>query len=144
MVNLLSRRALTDPLADFTRLLDDFLVPTKSTFDKDFFHPQIFNKSTPSVEVYETDDSHVVEIAAPGLNRDNLEASLEKRTLTVTYTNEHKENERRSFSSLTRSWAVPEGTKAADVSAEYKDGILTVNVNKPEVERLPAQSIDIK
>jgi len=144
MGNLLARRAFADPLSDFTKLLDDFLVPTKNTFDKDFFHPQIFNKSTPLVEVYETDGSHVVEIAAPGLNRDNLKASLEKRTLTVAYTNERKENERRSFSSFTRSWAVPEGTKAEDVSAEYKDGILTINVSKPEVERLPAQSIDIK
>ena len=144
MGNLLARRTFADPLTDFTKLLDDFLDPTRNTFDRDFFHTQMFNKSVPSVEVYETDDAHVAEIAAPGLDRDNLKASLEKRMLTVAYTSEHNESARRSFSSFTRSWTVPEGTKAEDVNAEYKDGILIIKVNKPEVELLPAQIIDIK
>jgi len=137
----------SDPLSDLTRLFDDLLTPAKSTFDKDFFHPQIFNRGAPSVEVYETDDTHVIEVAAPGLNRDNLKASLEKKTLTLSYTSEYKdenENSRKhSFSSFTRSWAVPEGTAAEDVNAEYKDGILSVTVKKPEVQTLPAQEINI-
>jgi len=137
----------SDPLTDLTRLFDGLLAPTKSTFDRDFFHPQIFNRGTPSVEVYETDDAHVIEVAAPGLERDNLKASLEKKTLTLSYTNEHKdenENSRKhSFSSFTRSWTVPEGTVAKDVNAEYKDGILSVAVKKPEVQTLPAQEINI-
>ena len=138
----------SDPFSDITKLFDDLLVPTKSTFDRDFFHPQIFNKSGPSVEVYETDDSHIIEVAAPGLNRDNLKASLEKETLTLSYTNEKKEegknSRKHSFSSFTRSWTVPEGTVAEDVSAEYKDGILSVTVKKPEVQIIPAQEINIE
>jgi len=137
----------SEPLADFTKLFDDFLAPTKSTFDRDFFHPQIFNRSTPSVEVYETDDAHVIEIAAPGLDRDKLKASLEKKTLTLSYTNEQKKEEgnarKHSFSSFARSWTVPEGTVAENVNAEYKDGILVVTVKKPEVQVIPAQEISI-
>ena len=133
----------SDPFTDFTKLLDGFLTPTKSTFDRDFFHPQIFNRSTPSVEVYETDDAHVIEVSAPGLNRDNLKASLEKKTLTLSYTSEQKEDARRSFNSFERSWAVPDGTVAEDISAEYKDGILAVTVKKPEQELLPAKEIKI-
>jgi len=137
----------SEPLVDFTKLLDDFLAPTKSTFDRDFFHPQIFNRSAPSVEVYETDDAHVIEIAAPGLDREKLKASLEKKTLTLSYTNEQKEEEgnarKHSFSSFARSWTVPEGTVAENVNAEYKDGILVVTVRKPEVQVIPAQEISI-
>jgi len=133
----------SDPFTDLTKLLDGFLAPTKSTFDRDFFHPQIFNRSTPSVEVYETDDAHVIEVAAPGLNRDNLKASLEKKTLTLSYASEQKEGTRRSFNSFERSWTVPEGTVAEDINAEYKDGILAVTVKKPEQELLPAKEIKI-
>ena len=43
----------------------------------------------------------------------------------------------------TRSWTVPKGTVAEDIGAEYKDGILTVTVNKPTVETIPAQEINI-
>jgi len=133
----------SDPFTDLTKLLDGFLAPTKSTFDRDFFHPQIFNRSTPSVEVYETDDAHVIEVAAPGLNRENLKASLEKKTFTLSYTSEQKEDKRHSFSSFERSWTVPDGTAAEDINAEYKDGILVVTVKKPEQELLPAKEIKI-
>tara|TARA_Y100000310_G_C20413211_1_gene683056 strand:- start:41 stop:478 length:438 start_codon:yes stop_codon:yes gene_type:complete len=137
----------SDPFADFTKLFDDLLSPSKNTFDRDFFHPQIFNRSAPSVEVYETDDAHVIEVSAPGLNRDNLKASLDKNTLTLSYTNEQEEKKenarRRSFNSFNRSWSVPEGTVAEDISAEYKDGILSVTVKKPEIQTLPAQEISI-
>ena len=138
----------SDPFLDISRLFDDFLAPAKkSTFDRDFFHPQIFNRTTPSVEVYETDDTHVIEVAAPGLDRDNLKASLDKGTLTLSYTSEEKQegdkSRKHSFSSFSRSWTVPEGTVAKDIGAEYKDGILTVNVGKPEVQKLPAQEISI-
>ena len=119
------------------------MAPTKSTFDRDFFHTQIFNRSAPSVEVYETDDTHVIEVSAPGLNRDNLKASLEKKTFTLSYTSTQEEGERRSFNSFERSWTVPEGTVAEDINAEYKDGILIVTVKKPEQELLPAQEITI-
>ena len=137
----------SDPFSDFTKLFDDFLTPTRSTFDRDFFHPQIFNKTAPSVEVYDTDEAHMIEVAAPGLNREKLKASLEEGVLTLSYTNDQKEEEgeyrKHSFSSFKRSWTVPEGTVAGDVSAEYKDGILSVTVKKPEVQKIPAQEIDI-
>jgi len=139
----------SDPFSDISRLFDDFLVPSKkSTFDRDFFHPQIFNKATPSVEVYETDDAHIIEIAAPGLDRDNLKASLDKGALNLSYTNEQKQegdkSRKHSFSSFSRSWTVPEGTVAEDVGAEYKDGILTVTVKKPDLHVVPVQQIKIE
>ena len=137
----------SDPFSDFTKIFDDFLAPTKSTFDRDFFHPQIFNRTAPSVEVYDTDEAHVIEVAAPGLDRGKLKASLKEGVLTLSYKNEQKEDKgssrKHSFSSFSRSWTVPDGTVAEDVSAEYKDGILSVMVKKAEVQKLPEQEIDI-
>ena len=138
----------SDPFSDITRLFDDFLAPAKrNTLDRDFFHPQIFNRTAPSVEVYETDDTHVIEVAAPGLNRDNLKASLEEGTLTLSYTSMEKEkgenSHKHSFNSFTRSWTVPKGTVAEDINAEYKDGILVVTVKKPEVQVTQTQEINI-
>ena len=139
----------SDSLSDISRLFDEFLAPSgRNTFDRDFFHPQIFNKATPSVEVYETDDTHVIEVAAPGLNRDNLKASLDKGTLTLSYANEEKQegekSRKHSFNSFARSWTVPDGTVAEDINAEYKDGILSVKVKKPEAQVIPVQEINIE
>jgi|TARA_Y100000034_G_scaffold123287_1_gene169834 HSP20 family protein len=143
MGNLLARRTFTDPFDDFMK----DLFPTSLFTDSRL--PRLSNRSLePVADVYETDDSHVAELAVPGLQKENLSARLENRVLTVSYssggTSEEKNSRRHHFSSFTRSWTVPEGTTAKSVNAEYKDGILTISVKKPEVERIPVQTIDIK
>ena len=69
--------------------------------------------------------------------------AIRPRPLAKEQKEEEGDYRKHSFSSFKRSWTVPEGTVAGDVSAEYKDGILSVTVKKPEVQKIPAQEIDI-
>tara|TARA_Y100000310_G_scaffold341863_1_gene442574 strand:- start:3138 stop:3584 length:447 start_codon:yes stop_codon:yes gene_type:complete len=140
------KQKMLDPLEDF---LNSFLN-TASTplLDHEFRYPSIFDRTNTSVEVYETDSEHKIEIAVPGLVRENLTASLDDRVLTVSYKTDEKEESNVNYkyrsNSFSRSWKVPESTKPEDVDAEYKDGILVVSVKKTEPEKNPTYEIEIK
>ncbi len=53
----------------------------------DFFNDDLsmrFNHATPSVNVVETNDSFKIEVAAPGLAKEDFKVNIEKDTLTVS------------------------------------------------------------
>ena len=53
----------------------------------DFFNDDLnmrFNQATPSVNVVETSDSFKIEVAAPGLAKEDFKVNIEKDTLTVS------------------------------------------------------------
>jgi HSP20 family protein len=109
----------------------------------------------PSVNVSETDDALVIEMAAPGMRREAFKVELENETLTISseHSESREDNERSTnyirkeftFNSFQRSFAVPSGkVKANEITAKYRDGILRVVVPKSEeFKRKPAKQISI-
>jgi HSP20 family protein len=90
----------------------------------------------PSTKVTETDTEHVVSIASPGYKKADFDVSLLGDKLTVsTQVDEGTQN---SFatSSWTRSWTVPAHTLSNDISAQYRNGVLTVTVDKVSIDSL--------
>ena len=131
----------------------------------DFFMDDWFDSSTrnwrsqgatlPSVNVRETNDDFVIEVAAPGMNRDDFKVELDNNILSISAELEDKNEtpdqngnyNRREFNyqSFQRSFSLPEtkveGTK---ISAKYKDGILYVAIpKKEEVKIKPARQITV-
>jgi HSP20 family protein len=126
----------------------------------DWFDSSIRNwRSTgatlPSVNVRETNDEFIIEVAAPGMNRDNFKVELDNNILSISAelqgkneTSEQNDNYNRrefNYQSFQRSFSLPEtkveGTK---ISAKYKDGILYVAIpKKEEVKIKPARQITV-
>lgn len=97
----------------------------------------------PSFDVKETNESYVFKADLPGVAEDDLDISLTGNRLTVSGQREQeKKNEgdtyysyERSYGGFSRSFTLPEGVDAENVSAELKNGVLTVVVpKKPEVQ----------
>ena len=132
--------------------------PSKFFFDdlwtgRDFPWNSVTNGTTPpAVNVYETDEDFILEVAAPGLNKDSFTIKVENLTLFIRSEKEEKkeENEKMytrmeyNFMGFERSFALPENVEADDIRAKYVEGILKVKLPKKEVTVTKSQSIPIK
>lgn len=111
------------------------------------------NTSLPAVNVKEEDSKYEIEVAAPGMKKDDFSVKIENDVLTISSErkDEKKENDkgysRREFSyqSFQRSFTLPEGhVKTDKIVAKYNDGILTIELPKrEEVKPQPPKTIKI-
>jgi HSP20 family protein len=111
------------------------------------------NATLPAVNVKETDDEYILEVAAPGMSKKDFKVNFQNNVLTISSEKqeEKKEDEdnytRREFSyqSFQRSFTVPQNDVDSDkISATYADGILNVKLPKrEEVKPKPAREIKI-
>ena len=107
----------------------------------------------PAVNVKEDNDSYTIEVAAPGMTKEDFKVDYENGRLTISSErkNESKEKDgnytRREFSyqSFQRSFTVPENIVNGDkIAATYKEGILHISLPKrEEVKPKPARAIKI-
>lgn len=120
-----------------------------------FGHMLTNGKTTPSVNIKETKDSFMLEVAAPGMKKDDFNIEVEKNVLTISSEKESKnvvEEEgshftRReySYSSFSRSFTLPQTTDSDRISASYVDGVLNVSIpKKEEAKEKPVQKIEVK
>ncbi len=112
------------------------------------------NSTLPAVNVKENEDEFQIEVAAPGLKKEDFKINYDNGTLTISsekkMENEEKDGEkvtRKEFSyqSFQRAFSISENVvKADDIAAAYKDGILHITLPKrEEVKPKPAKEIAI-
>ncbi|RMG16543.1 MAG: Hsp20/alpha crystallin family protein [Bacteroidetes bacterium] len=146
---IVKRNTAMNPV--FSRFFDNF-------FDGEFFDrvPALagMNVSVPAVNVKEDDNGFVVEVAAPGMKKDDFKVTVDNGMLTISsekeMQNETKEGEKYtrrefSYSSFERSFALPETVEDGKIEAKYEDGILKLYLpKKEEAKPQPARMIKIK
>jgi len=106
----------------------------------------------PAVNIAETENEFHIELAAPGLKKDDFKISLDKNVLSVSADKkvenieEDKKFSKReySYNSFTRSFTLPEVADYSKIEAEYTDGILKVNVAKKEEAKIQSREIAVK
>jgi HSP20 family protein len=90
------------------------------------------------INIRETDHKYEFEIAAPGFKKSDFNIISEGGLLTITATSDHeKTKEADNFtrneyirSSINRSFSLPEDILVGHISAEYHEGILTIDLKK--------------
>ena len=130
----------------------------------DFFGNEWVNKTistAPAVNVIETDKEYKVEIAAPGLTRDDFKIDInEDNELTVSMEKKVEKNEesekegkkhtylRRefSYSSFRQRMILPDNVNVDNIDAKMENGVLTIDIPKKteEEKRKNMRQIDIK
>ena len=102
-------------------------------------------------DVIEKDNSYQLEAELPGFNKEDINIDLQNDILTITASHNENNDEKdkdgkyirkeRRTSSYKRSFRV-EGLKAEDILAQYKNGVLSVNI--PKKEAIPEKEEKIK
>ena len=106
----------------------------------------------PAVNIAETENEFNIELAAPGLKKEDFKINLDKNVLTVSAdkktenVEEGKKFSKReySYNSFTRSFTLPETADHTKIAAEYTDGILKLNVAKKEEAKFQSREIAVK
>jgi HSP20 family protein len=122
------------------------------TIFNDSFFPSAALAKVPAVNIAETENKFHIELAVPGLKKEDFKINLDKNVLTVSAdkkaeaTEEGKKYSKReyTYSSFTRSFTLPETADQTNIEAEYTDGILKLNVAKKEEAKVQAREITVK
>lgn len=128
----------------FTDVFDSILNDT-------FLSEKLVNK-TPAVNIAESENEFHIELAAPGLTKEDFKISVEKNILTVsaekkaeTEAADKKYSKKEfSYSSFKRTFTLPETVDYAKIEAAYTDGILKLNVAKKEEAKIQTREISVK
>ena len=138
------------------------LFPSVPSFFDDFFTRDLFDwsnvntgygSSLPAVNIKEDENNFEVEVAVPGMKKDDFKIELENNVLMVssekeenteTDDNNYKRREFR-YSSFRRSFSLPENIVDGEkVGAKYTDGVLHITLPKrEEAKPKPVRTIKI-
>ena len=128
-------------------LFDDF-------FDNDFMPPRK-ERNLMRTDIKEKKDAYLLDIDLPGFNKENINISLDNGYLNIS-AKMHKENNsgeetkylhrERFTSECSRSFYVGDDIKEDEIKAEFKNGILMIEVPKKleEDKKKEIKQIEIK
>ena len=112
-------------------------------------------KSSPAVNIQQNDNGFMVEVAAPGMTKEdcvvrlddnnNLVISFEKKSETEDNKNGAYLRREFSYSQFQRTMILPDNIDKENISAEVKNGVLSVVIpTVDEVEKVTEKLIEIK
>ena len=141
---------------------DEFLIPFDKVFDKmlETNFPEVIdqvgvtpysNSAYPKVNVYEYDDKVGIVAEIPGLSKKQIKVEVEDNILTISgdkhsvWDDTKAKVLRRELkqSSFKRSFTLGELLDGDDISANFKDGVLSVEIPKSVPEKPKKHSINI-
>lgn len=137
---------------------DNSISPTFNTLFDDWFSNDYFDKvaigtSIPAVNVKEHKDGISVNIAAPGLKKEDFKISLDNHVLTISAEQKSEKEQGEegkytrkeyNYSSFSRSFTVPESINKSDIEASYENGELKISLPKKEELKPISKEISIK
>jgi len=112
-----------------------------------------FSGTEPAVNIKELDSQFEIELAVPGMKKDDFEIEVEDGVLSISSTQEEEQvNEKGkftrrefSYSSFRRSFTLPESVNPTKIDATYKEGVLLVLLPKhKEAQPQPKKLIKIR
>ena len=109
-------------------------------FGKGWETPVSTTAWNPSVDIFENDNDVVIKAELPGMNAKDIEVKLENNILVLKgerrFEKEAKEENyyriEREYGSFSRAFSLPAAVNGDKVTAEYKDGVLTIVLPKKE------------
>ena len=104
----------------------------------------------PVVDVMETDEDFQIRAELPGVEKEDVKLSVENGVLTISGHREQEKEEKgkryhkieRAYGSFARSFTMPDVVDEQKVTAEFKNGVLTVRL--PKSEKARPKSIEVR
>jgi len=132
-------------------LLPGFNDVFDSIFNDTFFNDRMTSR-VPAANVSESEDHYHVELAAPGLKKEDFKLNVERNVLNISVEQRSEQNETQknyskreySYSSWVRAFTLPDTANAEQIEATYTDGVLKINIAKREEAKAVRRQIEIK
>lgn len=110
------------------------------------------NLSSPLVNVINQDNQYVIEVAAPGIKKEDFNIKLENNKLVISSERKEDKDEKNvnysikefGFTSFSKTFFVPKDIEAEKINADYSNGVLSVSIPKKEKEAALSRNIKVK
>lgn len=130
----------------FRNLLSDFFTADDLTFNRMFS-----KESFPAVNISETDKTYEIELAAPGMLKNDFNVKVDNGILTISAEKKEEKEEKKknytrqeyTYNSFSRSFSLPENAKEDDIKAHYEDGELKLSIAKLALSVTKAKEIAV-
>ncbi len=103
----------------------------------------------PAADVYETEGEFAIALDLPGINREALDVGLDDKHLTIrgeratgVEAEAHLRRTERPTGRFLRKFTLPEVVDREQITADYKDGVLTLHL--PKRREQPPRRVEIK
>jgi HSP20 family protein len=109
--------------------------------DFDWWDGDTMEMKVPAINVSEDKNNYKVELAAPGLKKDDFKIEVEGNMMSISCEQETETKEPKNdnytrreynYSSFSRTFTLPDDADAEHVTAKYADGVL--NLTLPKIE----------
>ena len=131
-------------MPNWSDLMNDLFENVVST-------PDFRRGTVPAVNIVETDENYKLELAAPGMKKEDFKISIDNDILTISTERKTESTEKTekytrkefSYGSFLRSFTLPEIVNMESINAGYENGIMTLVLPKKE-EAKPKAPREIK
>ena len=147
-MNTFNKKSFFGNAGGFPAILDDIFNTSISDIlggDFTFGHP--------AVNIIEEDGHYLLEVAAPGLTKEDFEINIEKDHLVVRAEKSSEKSEeeegkftRREFNygSFNRKFYLPENIDRDSIEASYDNGLLAIRLDKKTKAESVSHTIKVK
>ena len=105
---------------------------------------------SPLVDIVESETEYLIKAELPEMRKEDVRLTVENEVLTMSGERKFEKEEKgrkhhrieRAYGSFARSFSLPEDADGSKVTADYKDGVLHVHLQKSE--KAKPKSIEIK
>jgi HSP20 family protein len=109
-------------------------------FDRNFYNSTERSGMVPAVNIREREDHFLLELAAPGMKKDDFKIKLDNNVLTISSEQKEESEETKEkftrkeffYQSFSRSFTLPKSVDLDKIKADYNNGVLSLNMPKRE------------
>jgi HSP20 family protein len=112
-------------------------------------------RTMPSINITDEKDNYKVELAAPGLKKEDFKIDVDRNLVTVSCEKETETNEPETknkyaareynYYGFSRSFTIPDHADGSRITAKYDNGILHLSIpKKPEAQKSISKSIKVE
>ena len=117
----------------------------------EFIRTSHMNKGIPAVNTRETSSGYEIEVAAPGMDKNDFVVKLDDNVLTISSEKQTSKKEEDdgytlkefSYNSFSRSFTLPDNSDGEKISAKYENGILKLELPKVKDAKKSPKMIEV-
>jgi HSP20 family protein len=149
-MNALKRWNQLKDLEAFQHGLESLLGRSPARWPEGQEEPMAVTEWSPLVDISEDDTEYRIKAELPEVKKEDVKVTAEEGTLTIMGERKFEKEEKsrkyhrveRAYGTFGRSFSLPDDASPAKVSAEFKDGVLTVHLVKDA--KAKPQHVEVK
>ncbi len=144
--SLAPRSFFTDFFSDVDRFFENDLFQMPAQLGRQLM------RNMPATNIRESEKEYTIELAAPGMAKDDFSIDVDEGMLTISSQKEEEVNKEEenftrreyNYSSFSRSFRLPEGVSPDEIKARYEEGVLKIAVPKREEATVNRKRVNIE